>query len=133
MKKTKFIYWIFTGLVAAGLGMGSIFDAINAPEAVEHVTRIGYPEYIVSFLGYAKLLGIITILVPGYPRLKEWAYAGLMIDLVGACYSHLAFGDGPEVWAVMFIPMAIVMGSYVYHHKLLKEKETAPAQKVSLA
>jgi hypothetical protein len=134
MKKTKIVYWIFTGLMTASLGIGSIFDAISAPEAVAHVTRIGYPAYIVPFLGYAKLLGIIAILVPGYARIKEWAYAGLMIDLVGASYSHLAFGDGPEGWAFMIIFMVIVMGSYVYRHKLLKEVQTtAPEQKVSMA
>jgi hypothetical protein len=133
MKKTKIVYWIFTGLVVALLGIGSIFDAMNAPEAVEHVTRIGYPAYLVSFLGYAKLIGIIAIVVPGYPRIKEWAYAGLMIDLVGAAYSHFAFGDDVMMWAPMAIPMLLVMGSYIYHHKLLKVAEDSPVQKISLA
>lgn len=133
MKKTKIIYWILTGLMAAMLGIGSIFDAINAPEAVEHVTHIGYPAYLVPFLGYAKLLGIIAILVPGFPRLKEWAYAGLIYDLVGAMYSHFAFGEPPSAWAPMLILILLVMGSYAYHHKLRKLSEGTTAQNVSVA
>ncbi|WAC14510.1 DoxX family protein [Dyadobacter pollutisoli] len=123
MKKTKTIYWVFTGLVAALLGIGSVFDAISAPEAVEHITRIGYPVYLVPFLGVAKLLGIIAILIPGYPKLKEWAYAGLSYDLIGAIYSHLSFGDGPKMWAGLIIGLVLIAGSYIFYHK--KQSETA--------
>jgi uncharacterized membrane protein YphA (DoxX/SURF4 family) len=121
MKKTKIIYWVLTGLLAALLGIGSVFDAISAPEAVEHITRIGYPVYLVPFLGIAKILGIIAILVPGYPRLKEWAYAGLTYDIIGAIYSHFAFGDGPKMWAGLFVGLAIIAGSYIYYHKIRSE------------
>lgn len=120
MKKTKIIYWVVTGILAATLGIGSVYDAISAQEAVDHVTRIGYPAYIVPFLGVAKLLGIVAILVPGFPRLKEWAYAGLFYDLFGAFYSHIAFGDGPDMWAGFFIGFALIAVSYIYHHKLRK-------------
>ncbi|WP_229248960.1 DoxX family protein [Dyadobacter sandarakinus] len=96
MKKTKIVYWILTGLAAAMLGVGAIFDAVSAPEALTHVMHLGYPAYIVPFLGIAKLLGVIAILVPGFPRIKEWAYAGLFFDLAGALYSHIAAGDGPS-------------------------------------
>jgi hypothetical protein len=123
MKKTKIIYWIFTGLMAATLGLGSIFDTISAPEAIEHVTRIGYPAYIVPFLGVAKLLAIIAILIPGYTLLKEWAYAALTYDLVGALYSHLAFGDAPGMWAGIVVFLLLTAVSYIYHHKLQKSSE----------
>ncbi|NOT76269.1 MAG: DoxX family protein [Cyclobacteriaceae bacterium] len=122
MKKTNIIYWIFTGLMTAMIGIGGIFDAFAAKEAVEHITRIGYPEYLVPFLGVAKVLGLIAILVPGFPRLKEWAYAGIVYDLAGAMYSHIAFGDGPSEWAGFFIMFGIIAGSYIYHHKRLREK-----------
>jgi hypothetical protein len=125
MKKTKIFYWIFTGLTAILLGIGSIFDVISAPEAVEQITGLGYPEYLIPFLGVAKLLGIIAILIPGYPRIKEWAYAGLMYDLIGAMYSHICAGDPPSVWIGMPIPMLLVIGSYVfYHKKLTADKST---------
>ncbi|WP_353719485.1 DoxX family protein [Dyadobacter sp. 676] len=121
MKKTRIIFWIATGLLAIMLGIGSIYDAISAPEAVEHVTRIGYPAYIVPFLGVAKLLGIIAILVPGYPRIKEWAYAGIFYDLLGAFYSHIAVGDGPDMWAGFIIGFALIATSYIYYHKLQRQ------------
>lgn len=125
MKKTKIIYWILTGLMAAGVGVGAIFDAIPVPEAVAYVTRLGYPAYLVPFLGVAKILGVITILVPGFPRLKEWAYAGITFDLIGAMYSHIAFGDGAAVWMPIILFLFVVTGSYIYHHKLLKLKQQA--------
>ncbi len=126
MKKVKITYWICTGLITALLGVGAIFDAISAPEAIAHITRLGYPAYLVPFLGIAKMAALLVILVPGFRRLKEWAYAGLVIDLVGAFYSHVAVGDGPEMW-VGFIPMLLVLGvSYAFSHKLHRAAEAAP-------
>jgi hypothetical protein len=121
MKKTKIIFWVVTGLLAVMLGIGAVYDAISAPEAIEHVTRIGYPAYIVPFLGVAKMLGIIAILVPGYPRVKEWAYAGIFYDLLGAFYSHIAFGDGPDMWAGFIIGFVLIAVSYIYYHKLQRQ------------
>jgi hypothetical protein len=126
MKKVKITYWICTGLITALLGVGAIFDAISAPEAVAHITHLGYPAYLVPFLGVAKMAALAVILVPGFRRLKEWAYAGLVIDLVGAFYSHVAVGDGPEMWAG-FIPMLAVLGiSYAFSHKLHRAAQGAP-------
>jgi hypothetical protein len=127
MKKTKIIFWVTTGLLSAMLGIGAVYDAISAKEAVDHVTRIGYPAYIVPFLGVAKILGIIAILVPKYPRLKEWAYAGITYDLIGAFYSHIAFGDGPDMWAGFLIGFVLIAVSYIYHHKLQRETHYAIA------
>ncbi|MDR6805527.1 hypothetical protein J2Y45_002164 [Dyadobacter sp. BE34] len=121
MKKTRIIFWVVTALLAIMIGIGAAYDAISAPEAVAHVTRIGYPAYIVPFLGVAKILGVIAILVPGYPRIKEWAYAGIFFDLFGAFYSHIAFGDGPDMWAPFIIGFALIAVSYIYHHKLQRE------------
>ncbi|MDQ3290263.1 MAG: DoxX family protein [Bacteroidota bacterium] len=132
MKKTKIIYWVFTGLLVAMLGVGSIFDAISDPEAIDYVTRLGYPGYLVPFLGVAKLLGILAILIPGYPRVKEWAYAGLIFDLVGAMYSHISSGDATGTWMLLFIPIFLVAGSYIYYHKLQKSPEPDTLPKVSL-
>ncbi|HYG20496.1 MAG TPA: DoxX family protein [Ohtaekwangia sp.] len=133
MKKLKVTYWIFTGLMAALLGVGAVFDAFAAPEAIEHVTHIGYPAYIVPFLGVAKVLGIIAILVPGYPRLKEWAYAGLTYDIVGAMYSHIAFGEPPAMWAPLIVLLFLIAGSYLFHHKLKKAVHENTLQGISLS
>lgn len=121
MKKTRIIFWIVTGLLAVMLGIGAVYDAISAPEAVAHVTRIGYPAYIVPFLGVAKILGVIAILIPGYPKIKEWAYAGIFYDLLGAFYSHIAFGDGPDMWAGFIIGFILIAVSYIYYHKLQRQ------------
>ena len=79
-----------------------------------------YPEYMITFLGVAKLLGVIGILVPGFPRLKEWAYAGLLFDLIGAVYSLLAVGGSViDMWPMSFY-FIFFAGSYTYYHKMRK-------------
>ncbi len=120
MKKTKIIYWILTGLMSLGMGLGAVFNAMSSPESLELVSHhLGFPAYIVPFVGVAKLLGIIVILVPGFPRLKEWAYAGLIFDLIGAIYAHISIGAPPSEWAPIFVLIGIIAGSYIFHHKIL--------------
>ncbi len=120
MKKTNIIYWVFTALLSLFIVPGAIFNVLSSSESVELFRHLGYPTYIISFLGAAKLLGIVAILLPGYSRIKEWAYAGLCYDLLGAIYSGLASGDGTKSLLIL-IGLTIVVGSYVYHHKRLKE------------
>jgi len=126
MKKLKIFYWIFTVLLAAGIGVGAIFDAINDPEAIAYITQLGYPAYIGPFLGVAKTLGVIAILIPGFNRLKEWAYAGIVFDLMGATYSSICMGYPVVQWSFMLVFFGIVFGSYIFHHKILKAKGLDP-------
>ena len=122
MKKTKTIYWIFTGLLAALMLMSSIPDIMVIPQAVDMITtHLGYPRYFISFIGVAKFLGVIAIIVPGFPRLKEWAYAGFVYDLTGAIYSSIAVGDPASAWLPILIGYFIIAGSYIYYHKKQKE------------
>jgi len=123
MKKTKLIYWVLTGLFAFVMVGSAIPDIFSATLAVEGFKKIGYPAYLVPFVGIAKLLGSIVILVPGYPRLKEWAYAGLIIDLTGATYSIMSSGAPPSNWIGMAVPLALAFGSYVYYHKKLQVRK----------
>ena len=67
------------------------------------------------FLGTAKLLGVAAVLAPGFPRLKEWAFAGLTFDVVGALYSHLSVGDPANVWMPAAIGLSLVSASYIAH------------------
>jgi len=83
--------------------------------------ELGYPTFFVPFIGIAKLLGVIAILVPGFPRIKEWAYAGLFFDLIGATYSILAIGK-PD-WMFMIMPLALATASYVFYQKRKRMKE----------
>lgn len=116
-KTIKIIYWILTGLVIIFMGVGAFFDAIAVPEAVAYVTKLGYPAYIVPFLGVAKLLGILAILIPGLPKVKEWAYAGLTFDLIGALYSHIMMGYSVGGWAPLLVGLFLIVGSYIFYHK----------------
>jgi hypothetical protein len=120
MKKTKIIYWILTGLFAFFMLGSAIPDALVMPIAVGGFKEMGYPVYIIPFLGIAKILGVIAILIPGYPRIKEWAYAGLTFDLIGATYSIINSGKSIGNWAPMFIILFLAAGSYIYYHKKLK-------------
>jgi uncharacterized membrane protein YphA (DoxX/SURF4 family) len=83
--------------------------------------QLGYPSYMISFIGVAKLLGVIAILIPGFPRIKEWAYSGLFFDLVGATYSAIAVNGFMLPMLVMLVPFIFGGLSYVFHHKRLKQ------------
>ena len=111
------LYWIFTGLFGAFMLFSAIPDIMVTPEAVEFITNLGYPSYIIAFLGVAKALGVIAILVPGFPRLKEWAYAGLFYDLLGATYSGVANDGLQPAMAFMLLPFTLLALSYGYYHK----------------
>lgn len=120
MKRINILYWIFTGLLAFLMSGSAIPDILMSPIAVQgmHV-ELGYPLYFVPFIGIAKLLGAIAILVPRFPRLKEWAYAGIAFDLVGATYSIIAIGKPAPDWAFMALPLVLFAMSYIYYHKRL--------------
>jgi uncharacterized membrane protein len=83
-------YWGTTGLLAMAFLSGGIRHLMQAPDVVAGISALGYPLYVILLLGVWKLLGGITILAPGFPRLKEWAYAGMFFDLTGATVSHTA-------------------------------------------
>jgi len=120
-KNVKLLYWILTGLLGGLMLMSSIPDILSVPDAVELVSHhLGYPAYFIPFIGVAKLLGVIAILVPGFPRIKEWAYAGFVYDLTGAVYSAIAVGDPPGQWAPIFIGLALIAASYSFYHKRLR-------------
>ena len=113
MKNARILYWIVTGLAAALMVMASIPDVLRSPQAISIFGHLGYPAYLLPFLGSAKLLGVSAVLVPGFRRLKEWAYAGLVFDLSGALYSHVSIGDPPSVWVFPIIGLLLVGGSYL--------------------
>jgi hypothetical protein len=107
-------YWVVTGLMAAFMLMASIPDVLRLPQAREIFGHLGYPPYLLLFLGTAKILGVIAVLIPGLDRLREWAYAGLVFDITGALYSHLSVGDPVSVWGFALVALVLVGGSYVF-------------------
>lgn len=95
MKKShKIIYWIATVWLALGMVSTGAVQLLKAPEEIANFTRLGYPLYLMTIIGTWKMLGVIAILVPKFPLLKEWAYAGFFFAMSGAIISHLAVGDG---------------------------------------
>jgi uncharacterized membrane protein YphA (DoxX/SURF4 family) len=87
------------------------------PDAVQIFEHLGYPPYLLPFIGIAKIFAVIAILYPGFHRLKEWAYAGLVFDLIGAFYSHTSVGDPPSMWIWSIIALILVAASYVLYCK----------------
>ena len=121
MKKIKITYWIFTGLLSALMLFSGIVNIMVTPESVTLVsTHLGFPVYLIPFLGVAKTLAAIAILIPGFPRVKEWAYAGLAYDLLGALYSSISVGDPAKLWIGIFLPLGLLICSYIFYHKKIK-------------
>jgi uncharacterized membrane protein YphA (DoxX/SURF4 family) len=105
-------YWVATGLVALAFLMGGAIDVARGPDVVAGMAHLGYPLYVATLIGVWKLLGAVAILAPGFPRIKEWAYAGMFFDLTGATVSHAASGDpAGNVLTPLFV-LAIVGVSY---------------------
>lgn len=105
-KRDKIIYWIATGWLALGMISTGVVQLSQMQEEVDMITRLGYPAYIVTLLGIAKLLGVVAVLIPRFPLLKEWAYAGFFFNMVGALYSHLMAGSAS---AELFGPMLLLV------------------------
>lgn len=119
MKKTRIIYWILTILFAGFMAATAVPDALVVSDAAKFMGHLGYPNYFTLFIGVAKLLGAIAILIPGFRLIKEWAYAGLFFDLIGATYSNIMV-DGVDIAMVitMVLLFAIGIGSYLYNRKV---------------
>jgi hypothetical protein len=123
MKNTKAIYWIIAILFAAFMILSAVPDILSTPEAVAFMNHLGYPNYFIPFIGVAKLLGIIAILVPGFPRIREWAYGGLCFDLVGATYSVVSVDGLKPQMAIMVLPLGFLFISYFLYRKLENAKK----------
>ena len=105
-------YWIVTVIIALESLAGGIADIVQAPVYIKVLTHLGYPRYFSIILGAAKVLASVTILVPNYVHLKEWAYAGLVFQFIGALLSHLFSGDGATAFIAPFIFLCLVFISW---------------------
>jgi len=108
----KIIYWISTGVIAALMGFAAFSYLSGNPQAVQGFAGVGYPQQLRIILGILKPLGAIALLVPGYPKLKEWAYAGFTFAWICAIVAHYLAGQRAEA----FFPIALLMllfASYV--------------------
>ncbi|HEX6546914.1 MAG TPA: DoxX family protein [Bryobacteraceae bacterium] len=90
--RNNIAYWLTTALVVFELAMGGAWDVLRVPQVRGLIESLGYPPYFLVILGTWKLLGAVALVIPGFPRLKEWAYAGVFFDLTGAVASLFASG-----------------------------------------
>ena len=108
----KVMYWVSTGLVAA-LSVFAAFTYLSGvPQAVEGFAHVGYPQQLRVLLGTAKLLGAIALVVPGIPKIKEWAYAGFTFAWIAAFVAHYLAGDGPAAFMPLVL-LAFLVISYL--------------------
>jgi len=118
MKRTKIWFWIVTGLVSAFMLLSAIPEIMKTEQGVGIVTGLGFPEYIVPLLGVAKLLGVIAILIPSKHWIKEWAYAGLIFDVVGATYSVFVKEGVNPATMTLLLPIAFLLLSHYLWKKI---------------
>lgn len=92
-KTQKIIYWVSTLWLALGMTSTGIVQLMRLKDDVDRMAHLGYPVYLLTMLGIWKLLGVIAVLIPNYPLLKEWAYAGFFFTMSGAALSHIIVID----------------------------------------
>jgi hypothetical protein len=105
--------------MAALIILSAVPDILRVAGALTIFAHLGYPPYLLPFLGTAKILGVAAVLAPGIPRVKEWAFAGLTFDVTGALYSHLSVGDPPSAWMPAVIALVLVSCAYAAHRTRL--------------
>ena len=120
-KRNKIIYWISTIWLALGMlstGTLQLFkvkaEGAVAPPGVYGITRLGYPIYFLTILGVWKILGVVALLIPKFPLLKEWAYAGFFFAMSGAVFSHIALGDSMNEIAPSLLLLILTVVSWYF-------------------
>ena len=109
-RRNVIVYWVTTALVVFELAIGGAWDVLRVPQVRELIERLGYPSYFLVILGTWKLLGAVALVIPRFPRLKEWAYAGVFFDLTGAVVSLFASGLinlGAMAYPIFMIGVAV--------------------------
>ena len=111
-KRNKIIYWIATIWLALGMLSTGIVQLLNLKEETAFIVNLGYPTYFLTILGIWKILGVIALLIPRYPLLKEWAYAGFFFSMSGAIFSHIASGTVDEIFGSSLLLVLTVVSWY---------------------
>ena len=121
-------YWAVTGLFCLAFTMGGTMHLIRAEAMQEGMRSLGYPIYVTTILGVAKLLGVVALLAPGRPLLKEWAYAGFTFNLIGAFWAHSAVGDAFAESAAPLVLLGVLAASYVLRPEHLTVTNTVASE-----
>jgi hypothetical protein len=129
MKVKKISYWVLTILFSAMMALSSFFYLSQQPAILQALRQLGYPDYLLKILGTAKLIGVISLVQTRFSGLKEWAYAGFTINLIGAIWSHLAMG---QAFITPLVGFLILMGSYILWKQLTGNFLTLNMEKTKL-
>lgn len=115
MEKRKAIwYWIITAILSLFIFSGGLAQAMQAKGVVQGFKPLGYPNYFIALIGVWKVLGVIAILIPKFPLLKEWAYAGIFFIMSGAVISHIASDDvSVQIIAPFLLAVFTVLSWYL--------------------
>ena len=116
-KRNRIIYWVATIWMSFGMLSGGIFQLMQMEEAVKSFTHLGYPLYFLTILGVWKILGVIAVLIPKFPLVKEWAYAGFFFAMTGAMFSHIVMKDSFGELFPSFLSLILVMVSWAFRPK----------------
>ncbi len=114
-KRDRIIYWIATVWLALGMvstGVVQLLKQQQGQGGVETMNQLGYPEYLLTILGVWKVFGVIAVLLPGTPLLKEWAYAGFFFAMSGAIFSHVAVGAVMDIFPALLLLVLTVISWY---------------------
>jgi uncharacterized membrane protein YphA (DoxX/SURF4 family) len=111
-KRNKIIYWIATIWLSLGMASSGIVQLINMEENVQQMIELGFPMYFMTIIGVWKLLGVVAILIPRYPLVKEWAYAGFFFLMTGAIFTHFAVRDDAEAYFGPFLLLILIIVSW---------------------
>ena len=106
------LYWVCTLYVVLTSLWAGVTDILHAPPLFEELLRLGYPPHFSTLLGVWKVLGAVALLAPGYPLLKEWAYAGMFFDVSGAMVAYASAGDGVVSYIGPAVSMAALLASW---------------------
>lgn len=113
-KRDKIIYWIATGFLAFGMLAGGVQQLLQIGGYVEIVNQLGYPIYLLSILGAWKILGVVAVLIPKFPLVKEWAYAGFFFAMSGAAISHITVARSFSEAVPSLILLAVTVVSWYF-------------------
>lgn len=121
-KTTRILYWTITGLFALLLLMSGVTEAMQVKEGQEIMVHLGYPVHIMIVIGIGKVLAGIALLQPWYKTIKEWAYAGVTFNLIGAFVARFYAGDSTALILSPLIFLAVMFLSYFLWKRLEKYK-----------
>jgi len=116
-KRDKIIYWIATTWLSLGMVSTGAVQLLklkgDGPGSLDTMTHLGYPPFFVTILGISKTLGVVALLVPKFPLLKEWAYAGFFFMMSGAVFTHIAAGNSmSEIFPSLLLLILTVISWY---------------------